>query len=231
MYSLQISLVDSRNAKHWKDDNIFRSLLRALHLLSFHGFALYQLPQCTFQIILLQYFNIPLQGALGTLCIPKIKLYSSCVKVIVFTRLFFFLTNDGEESCTPELWQGSADFGLNVDMCMCKEEVAAVKMPTFLSPVLSTLYPVMQNREGMGKPLFRCLQPHFPAFSHHSSVIGVKLVVTGPLCVSVYSHQIQCPTQSFPCLLLNIQASYPWVHEFVINSLGTSYSLCTLLSL
>lgn len=48
-----------------------RSSLRALRTFSFDGFALYRFLQYTFIITLLKYFNNALQGATGTLCVPK----------------------------------------------------------------------------------------------------------------------------------------------------------------
>lgn len=92
-----------------------------------------------------------------------------------------FLTNYDEKSHTPDLRQAldSADFCIkispssvyvNMHTCVCEgereRERGAVNMPASLLPVLSNssacaFYPMVQNREGLGKPS----SPS--SFSHH----------------------------------------------------------------
>lgn len=106
-------------------------------------------------------------------------------------------------------------------VCVCVKEriqLSTCQPFSFLSrqPLSAcALYPMVQNREGLGKPLFPSPPLlHLPAFARHFWVANVKPTVFAPLYVTLSTfpppHQIECPVQASYSVTIWHPSSISW---------------------
>lgn len=184
-----------------------RSSPRALRTFIFDGFALYQFLQYTFIIILLKYFNSALQGDPGTLCIlkPYIIVHLSRWQCWHKKKTIYDV-----KSHTPGLRTGQRQCNVFVKIFSVRHmhtweklQLSICQPISLLScqpPPACSLYPMVQNREGLGKPLV----PSLSFFIFHPLSIILKSEMSNRLSLtplydilsSVFTHQIVCPTQA-----------------------------------